>query len=154
MKPDNQHLDIPSADAGLPRTLPPESYEPVRRWTLDTVHDISGLRSDLGRLLRPDDADGDGGLASTPEKVVLIASELATNALQHSRPPTDVTLLVDGTWLLDVADDDQDSAPVYAGRRPMGEGGMGLHLARMLALDVGWYTTTDRKHIWVTFPIE
>lgn len=37
--------------------------------------------------------------------MILLASELASNALEHGRPPTIVTLGHDGTcYLLDVAD--------------------------------------------------
>ena len=152
MSHESQHIEIPGTDATLPRTLPPGSHGPVGRWTLDTLDELAGLRADLTQLLHSEDG-GDTGFAQTRERVVLVASELATNALRHGRPPTDVTLLLDGTWLLDVADGAHESPPVFAGRREPGVGGMGLHLTRRLALDVGWYTTHDHKHVWVTFPL-
>jgi hypothetical protein len=147
-------LETPDTDAGLPRTRPPGRYRQVERWCLDSFSELTRLRAGLAPILRPDDGTG-AGLAQTPEKVVLVASELATNALEHGRPPTVVTLLTDdASWLLDVADHDRGSVPVYAGERVPGAGGLGLHLARTLALDVGWYVTDTHKHIWVTFPVE
>jgi len=144
-------LDVPATDDGLPSSRPPETFRTVRDWQLDALEELSTLRRELGEILgsSPDD----DGLARTPEKVVLVASELATNALEHGRPPTLVRLARDeGTWLLDVADHDHGSVPVYAGERVPGAGGMGLHLARQLALDVGWYATETTKNVWVTFP--
>jgi hypothetical protein len=152
--PQTGPLETPDTDAGLPRTRPPGRYRQVQRWCLDSFSELTRLRAGLGPILRPDDGSG-AGLAQTPEKVVLVASELATNALEHGRPPTVVTLLTDDvSWMLDVADHDRGSVPVYAGERVPGAGGLGLHLARTLALDVGWYVTETHKHIWVTFPVD
>lgn len=93
-----------------------------------------------------------GRLSSTPDKLVLIASELATNALRHGLPPTIVRLARSGDrFLLEVADHDVSTEPVYAGRRIPGAGGVGLHMARQLSLDVGWYRTDDVKTVWATF---
>jgi len=152
--PQTDPLETPETDAGLPRTCPPGHYRLVERWNLDSFAELTRMRAGLAPILRPNHGEG-VGLAQTPEKVVLVASELATNALEHGLPPTIVTLLADDTsWLLDVADHDRGSVPVYAGERIPGAGGLGLHLARTLALDVGWYVTEEHKHIWVTFPID
>jgi serine/threonine-protein kinase RsbW len=148
-------LDVPTTDDGLPMTRPPASYRPVRDWRLDSIDGLSSLRHELADVLGPREPEAEGSLAQTPEKVVLVASELATNALEHGHPPTIVQLARDGgTWLLDVADHDRGTTPVYAGERIPGAGGMGLHLARQLALDVGWYTTETTKNVWVTFPVD
>ena len=50
-----------------------------------------------------------------------------------------------------VADHDVSHEPVYAGRRIPGAGGVGLHMARQLSLDVGWYRTETVKTVWATF---
>ena len=34
-----------------------------------------------------------------------------------------------------------------------GAGGVGLHLARQLSLDVGWYRTESVKTVWATFSV-
>ncbi|OLT53328.1 hypothetical protein BJF88_12225 [Cellulosimicrobium sp. CUA-896] len=139
----------------MPFSRPPERFHPVEQWSLDGVEELSALRSGLGAILRTGTAAPDEGLGATPEKLVLVASELATNALEHGHPPTIVRLMRDHScWLLEVADHDRGSAPVYAGERIPGAGGLGLHLARTLSLDVGWYSTEETKNIWVTFPID
>ncbi|GAA0220931.1 ATP-binding protein [Cryptosporangium japonicum] len=85
-----------------------------------------------GRQLPPD-----VGLEDVPEKMVLVASELATNAIKHGLPPSIVRLLHTGdSFVLDVADHDLSNPPEYAVGRAPGDGGLGLHLARELALDV------------------
>lgn len=138
------------ADQPLDRSEPPDTYRPVRTWVLASTAELRLLRAEIheevtghaGDILR-------GGV---PERVVLVASELATNALRYGVPPTVVTLQVDRlSYLLDVEDRAVDRQPVLAGAREHGEGGFGLYLARRLALDVGWYTTGPSKHVWATF---
>lgn len=148
-------IDVPDADAGLPLSRPPARFHAVDEWSLDSLDQLSSLRSGLAAILRTGAAAPDEGLGTTPEKIVLVASELATNALEHGRPPTIVRLLKDHTlWLLEVADHDRGTVPVYAGERIPGAGGLGLHLARTLSLDVGWYSTATTKNIWVTFLVD
>lgn len=148
-------FDVPATDAGLPLSRPPETFRPVQEWSLDSLDELSSVRSELAARLRTGEAAPDAGLGTTPEKVVLVASELATNALEHGRPPTIVRLATDDTlWLLEVADHDRGTVPVYAGERIPGAGGLGLHLARTLSLDVGWYSTATTKNIWVTFRVD
>ena len=59
----------------------------------------------------------------------------------------------DDEFILDVADHDPEVLPEYADARPPGAGGLGLHLVRRFALDVGWYTTEQAKHVWAAFPV-
>ncbi|WP_278235785.1 ATP-binding protein [Isoptericola sp. AK164] len=138
-------------DDELPNTPPPAQFDEVARWTLSEVEEVAGLRADLQARLG---ADGSGDLAAVTEKLVLIVSELATNAVRHGLPPTVVRLMhgTDGDWLLDVADHDVSSPPVPAGDRDPGHGGLGLRIARRLSLAVGWYTTETAKHVWATVP--
>ncbi|GAA4730775.1 hypothetical protein GCM10023216_23320 [Isoptericola chiayiensis] len=135
-------------DAELPNTPPAAHFTEIARWTLTDVEEVADLRADLQSRLG---TDGAGDLESTAEKLVLVASELATNAIRHGLPPTVVRLMVgDGAFLLDVADHDISSAPLLAPDRDAGHGGLGLRIARRLALAVGWYTTTTAKHVWAT----
>ncbi|MFB9238057.1 ATP-binding protein [Plantactinospora siamensis] len=139
---------------GSLRTSPPlpETVE-VRRWMLATPAELSGLRASLHEALTGNVlADGES-LDDIPEQVVLVATELATNALRHGMPPTIIRLLTyDDHFVLDVADHDLASVPELADTRPQGASGRGLQLARALSLDVGWYATDDTKHIWASFP--
>ncbi|MBX9243342.1 ATP-binding protein [Actinotalea ferrariae] len=120
-------------------------------WVLDSVHELSTLRAGLSRAVSLDDADPPDELDPIATTMVLVASELATNALRHGIPPTVVRLFADHTYLLDVADHDPGTAPHLAGARPPGEGGLGLQIARRLAVDVAWYATDTTKHVWARF---
>jgi anti-sigma regulatory factor (Ser/Thr protein kinase) len=151
--------DAPSArstaDAGLESAPPPERFAPVREWTLDSVTDLSRVRSELLQEVTAAHAEPQLRLGRVPENMVLVASELATNALQHGRPPTVLSLHADAQdYLLDVGDADLHSTPVIAGERPSGAGGFGLMIARRLSQEVGWYVTETAKHVWAIFPAQ
>jgi serine/threonine-protein kinase RsbW len=141
-------------DEGLPSTRPPSSFVPVRTWVVESVGQLSELRAQILTEVGSAAVDPVPELDSTAHRLVLVASELATNALRHGIPPTTVALLRDGsTYLLDVADHDLGTVPYVAGSRPPGHGGFGLQIARRLALAVGWYATSDSKHVWARFPV-
>ncbi len=40
---------------------------------------------------------------------------------------------------------------MYAGKRVRGAGGLGLHMARQLSVEVGWYATSTDKTVWAIF---
>jgi serine/threonine-protein kinase RsbW len=141
-------------DEGLASTRPPASFVPVRTWVVQTLRELSELRAEVLAEVSPAGAGPVPDLDSIAHHMVLVASELATNALRHGIPPTIVQLLRDGrTYLLDVADHDLTTQPYVAGSRPPGLGGFGLQIARRLALDVGWYATATTKHVWARFPV-
>ena len=86
--------------------------------------------------------------------IVLVATELASNALRHGRPPAVVRLLKgDDQFFLEVADRDLASVPKLAEAHPAVGGGRGLHIARSLSLEVCWYATEHFKHVWASFPV-
>lgn len=132
---------------------PPESFRTRRTWVLDSTEGLGQLRGSLFEELTGDPFVQSSALDDIPEKMVLVVSELATNALRHGKPPTIVTLMATATeQLLDVADHDVSSEPAVAEGREPGAGGFGLVLAQRLAFDVGWYVTEHTKHIWARFP--
>ncbi|KGM09716.1 ATP-binding protein [Cellulomonas bogoriensis] len=136
----------------LKSSRPPEEFTAVATWVLDTPGELTTLRASLYKALTGNALPPGGGLGRVPEKIVLVASELATNALRHGVPPTIVQLLSNGEeFLLDVADHDTTAAPHIAGVREPGAGGFGLYLAQTLSLDVGWYTSETTKHVWARF---
>jgi serine/threonine-protein kinase RsbW len=148
--------DPTGSDDGLPSSRPPASFALVKTWVVKTVRELSELRAQI--LAEIDPAGGGPGtvpeLDSVAHHMVLVASELATNALRHGIPPTIVQLMRDGsTYLLDVADHDLGTIPYVAGSRPPGMGGFGLQISRRLAVDVGWYATATTKHVWARFPV-
>ncbi len=144
--------DRAETDEGLTSSTPHGRYEAVRRWTLSETFELRTVRQELREAIGLEGSTPRDVLGDVPERMILVASELAANALEHGRPPTIVTLGSDDTrYLLEVADHDPYSAPVLAGRRTPGAGGFGLQIAREVGQEVGWYTTGTTKHIWVTF---
>ncbi|GIG34624.1 ATP-binding protein [Cellulomonas pakistanensis] len=145
----------PQTDAGIPSSRPPERFRPVRSWQLDSVTDLARVRRELLAEITAPHAEPQESLGRVPENMVLVASELATNALQHGLPPTVLSLSADDLdYLLDVCDTDLETTPVLAGERPSGAGGFGLLIAHRLSQEVGWYTTDETKHVWATFPAQ
>lgn len=139
--------------AELTASSPPAGSE-IRHWVLDTPKQLKDLRANLHEALTGRPLPTGASLEEIPEKVVLVATELATNALRHGMPPTIVRLCrTPDRYVLDVVDHDPTAVPVYAEERPTGAGGLGLQLARRLALDLGWYVADGTKHVWAQFPI-
>jgi serine/threonine-protein kinase RsbW len=126
----------------------------VRRWVLDTFTQLRSLRASLHETLTGQPLPEGGTLDEIPEKIAVVATELATNAIAHARPPTIVQLRrTEEAFILDVADEEPSAGPELALNRPAGAGGLGLQLAHQLALDVGWYVDGAVKHVWAQFPI-
>ena len=138
--------------AFLSAQRPPVMTE-LDAWVLDSPAQLKLLRAALNEALygvsqTPEELDG------VPEKMVLVATELATNALRHGFPPTTIRLGRAGDrFVLDVADQNPDEIPEYAEGRALGRGGLGLQLARDLSLEIGWYIVGDSKHVWAEFPV-
>jgi anti-sigma regulatory factor (Ser/Thr protein kinase) len=126
----------------------------VAQWVLDSFTELRALRASLHHALTGESLPDGGVLDEIPEKVAVVATELATNAIAHARPPTVVQLRrTEEAFILDVADEDPDAFPEFAENRPRGAGGLGLQLARDLALEIGWYVDGKLKHVWAQFPI-
>ncbi|MEV7971818.1 ATP-binding protein [Cellulomonas sp. NPDC089187] len=148
-------MTLDQIDDGLRAARPPQRFRPVREWVLQDVEHLSRVRHELLAEITARGAAPQDGLDAVPERMILVASELATNALVHGLPPTRVQLLSDGNeYLLDVADHDVDSTPALAGTRAPGAGGFGLQIARRLSQDVGWYVDGTAKHVWARFPAQ
>jgi hypothetical protein len=134
-------------------TVPPGFVE-IGAWPLHGLGDLATLREGLHRMLTGGPLPADRALEATPERVVLVASELATNALRHGLPPTVVRLLSDGRELVVDVVDHSPEVPVVAGRRSPGAGGFGLVLAQRAATAVGWFRAgTGEKHVWARFDV-
>ncbi|MFI7596275.1 ATP-binding protein [Actinoplanes sp. NPDC049681] len=132
----------------------PPSMTELQHWVLDSPRQLKILRANLHRALTGEVLAEGAALDEVPEKVVLVATELATNALRHGLPPTIVRLGRAGDrFYLDVADHSPDSVPEYAEGRPLGQGGLGLQLAQKFSLEMGWYVEGNTKHVWAEFPV-
>lgn len=135
-------------------SVPPPHARQLQGWTLTTTTELRELRAALQREVTDNPTLVADDLADVLDRIVLVATELATNAIRHGLPPTEIRLLHDDEQLiLDVADHDLTSAPEVAGSRLLDEGGRGLLLARSFSFDVGWYSTHESKHIWASFPL-
>ncbi|MFF0658080.1 ATP-binding protein [Micromonospora tulbaghiae] len=131
---------------------PPPQASELEQWVLDSPEDLRGLRASLRDALNRHGLVQGEDLDEVPHLVVLVATELASNALRHGRPPTIITLLAtDDRFLLDVADHDVSTVPELTDISPTDSGGRGLFLAQSVSLDVGWYATETTKNIWASF---
>jgi anti-sigma regulatory factor (Ser/Thr protein kinase) len=135
-------------DLTIPVATAPEGFREIGAWPLLAVDELTAVRTELGNFLPVCGTT----LEDVPESVLLVASELATNALRHGQGPALIRLSAhEGRYLLDVVDRAPDTTPEIDGDRPVGQGGFGLRLAARLADEVGWYCTDGAKHVWATF---
>ena len=138
----------------LEPSRPPSTAVTVQTWTLDSYTQLTLVRAALCEALLGQPVPAGKELDEVPEKMLLVATELATNALTHARPPTVVHLRRTAhTFILDVADNDPDVKPEILEGRPAEAGGRGMRIARKLALDIGWYTDQGTKHVWAEFAL-
>ncbi len=131
-------------------TRPPHGFSELWRQELRSLGELARFRGRLresmtGRATveRPDQDHWS-------ERLVLIADELASNALRHGEGPVAAAFCRDGDrWLVAVSDCSGDVPPVPALGRDPGRGGFGLYLVADLSAQHGW--TTDepgRKTAW------
>jgi serine/threonine-protein kinase RsbW len=131
-----------------PAPVPHPAATALRWWSLDGVGGLRHLRADLRDAVIGTPLGDEDGL----DRITVVATELATNALRHGRPPTVIRLLQEtDALILDVADHDLAGEPLFDQERPLGLGGLGLRLARTFATDLGWYRTDNTKNIWARF---
>ena len=127
----------------------------LHSWTLDSFTELRSLRAALREAVVEEPAveSPEVDLDDVFDRMAVVATELATNALRHGLPPTVVRLLrEDDHLILDVADHDLQAQPRLDVDRPLGAGGLGLQLTKTFAIDVGWYITDVTKHVWASFP--
>jgi anti-sigma regulatory factor (Ser/Thr protein kinase) len=131
---------------------PPPIDEHIAAWRIEDPPGLQALRVALLQAVSARDDLEAADVDDLAERLVIVATELAGNALRYTRPPTVVALLrADGHLILDVVDNDAHTSPVVRHRSP-GAGGLGLQLTERLANEVGWYTTDAVKHVWAMFP--
>jgi two-component sensor histidine kinase len=83
------------------------------------------------------------------ERLVLIADELASNALRHGHPPVAVALSrLAHRWLVTVSDSSTELPPEPARGRDPGLGGFGLYLIADLSSAHGWSRERGAKSVW------
>ena len=90
----------------------------------------------------------------TVDDAVLVASELAANAIRHGAPP--VTLIVDitgATVRIEVRDHGRATEPSALPPSSSAGSGRGLALVQQLALDHGWARGHDGTTVWAELPL-
>lgn len=98
------------------------------------------VSEDLGRRGIPD------GIA---DDVVLIASELAANAVRHGQPPVTLRLEFDADRVRVVVGNHGSMADPHITAAGEEQGhGRGLAMVESLASDVGWSREGDRLDVW------
>ena len=83
------------------------------------------------------------------DEVLLVAHELAANALVHARSAFVVRMLRRDGWLRVEVDDASVEPPQAAPASPSSLGGRGLVLVEALAEDWGWDLREGGKSVWV-----
>ncbi|AEG43284.1 ATP-binding protein [Isoptericola variabilis] len=134
----------------LLEAAPPAELTEVEAWTVCGVDDVAHVRARLEDAL----AAAPGGRvldAKARDRIILVASELATNAVRHGSQPVTLRLLGHGsTFVVDVVDHRPDAPPVV-GTAGAGTGGFGLILAARAAKGLGWFRAQGAKHVWAQF---
>jgi hypothetical protein len=131
---------------------------PLTVWEVGEATDLSAVRTALCQRAVEHEVIVDPGvrrplLASAAERVGLVFSELATNALRHGRHPVTVTLARSrDSWLVTVSDAQPDTGPLVVERARNRAGGHGLRLVLQLSRAAGWYRDLRLKHVWAEVP--
>jgi anti-sigma regulatory factor (Ser/Thr protein kinase) len=120
--------------------------EPQIRIAIDGTGALHELREQL-RGLAPPTVD------PVVDDVVLVASELVTNAINHTAGPVEVAAwrAPDGAWRVEVADE-STVVPVLQDVVPLQQpGGRGLRIVQALATSWGVVPAGGGKRLWVEF---
>ncbi|MEV4281686.1 hypothetical protein [Actinoplanes xinjiangensis] len=97
--------------------------EEIGRWTISRPPHLSDLRAVLQELVNAQALSGAADPADLTDRLTVIPTELASNALRHGRPPAVIVVLrCDGHLVVDVADTDAQTIPVAATDRPVSPG--------------------------------
>lgn len=140
--------------SSLRSSAPPAPAMEMHRWRVAGGDQLRPLRADLDEALRSHELVDREVLDEVSERMVLVATELASNALRHGLPPVVVRLLrADGYLIIDVADRNRDDVPRLADARQVQGGGRGLLIVRSLSAELCWYATDLAKHVWASFPM-
>jgi anti-sigma regulatory factor (Ser/Thr protein kinase) len=82
------------------------------------------------------------------EDMLLVVSELVTNAVIHARSdPVVVAMFDDGRLRIEVHDEDR--SPPIVTSSPGSDGGFGIRLVAALSDGWGWAHTESGKRVWI-----
>ena len=121
---------------------PPPGAE-IGRWPLDTASELVGLR----RIIRAEIAEH--STTDLAERLVLVLTELAGNALVHGSRPVSVRLLGGPQqWIIEVSDSDRAAIPALSDATARTVRGRGLPIVQAVTEAAGWYLKPTAKVVW------
>lgn len=120
----------------------------MRWWMRPTTMAPSLARNALGEWLSAWDV-GEG----TSDDLMLVVTELITNAVEHSVQDVSVTVTIHPHSIAVAVQDQASELPVPQPHNPRAERGRGLELVAALTTDWGW-TAHDvgGKTVWANMP--
>jgi len=132
----------------------PEAAEARLSLQLGSLRGLTGVRRQVQGFLLSSlgfgrDEDVPPAVEDVVDGAILIIDELASNALRHGTPPSNLHIGdEEGRWVVIVTDGAPDRPPTPARDRPAGQGGYGLYVIADLAAGHGVHYEPDRKHVW------
>ena len=92
------------------------------------------------------------GVDRLSDDLTLIVSELVTNAVRYGAPPVRVQVTADDATVTVAVHDSSPGGPVLRSPGPDAEGGRGLLLIDLLALEHGVQADPPGKAVWAALP--
>ncbi len=133
---------------------PPTEKIQLGRWTLTTFAELRVVRTALRAALIEQRLPGGAVRETVRENLMIVATELAANAMRHTKPPATVELFrTETSFILDVSDNDPWVAPQFAEEGHPGVGKLGLRMTGRLSHDMGWYLDGGTKCVWAQIAI-
>ena len=121
---------------------PPPAAE-IGRWPLRTASDLAEVR----RRIRAEIAER--STADLAERLMMVFSELAGNALAHGSQPVSVRLLGSPKrWVVEVSDSNRTATPDPSDAAATALRGRGLPIVLAVADSAGWYFGPTVKVVW------
>ena len=136
-------------------TRPPHGFTELWCEDLYTLAELARLRSRLRITLTGSPVVERPAEEHWSERLVLIADELASNALRHGGGGVTAALSrAQDQWLVAVSDSSPDVPPTPAQGRDPGKGGFGLYLVADLSVAHGWTTVgRGQKTAWAVVAV-
>jgi two-component sensor histidine kinase len=131
----------------------PQGFGELWCQQLSSLAELAGLRARLRKTLTGSPVVVHPEREQWSERLVLIADELASNALRHGGAPVATALSRTGDrWLVAVSDTSAHVPPAPAVGRDPGLGGFGLYLVADLSERHGWCVARGTKTVWAVVP--